>query len=184
LSTKILNKLKHHCIKEKNANSCNTLGLKYLKGEDLVKKNYKQAFEYFKMACNLGNAEGCNNVGYFYGTGVGNVVRKNEKLAIKYYKKACKDNYTPACKNLGVIYYQKGMKALYKKDAINALANFEQSCFKYNFTKSCYNAGYLSYLIRKNGIPLEKKLIKKYFKKGCDLGNQKSCKFLQNHKDL
>lgn len=173
--------MKKWCFEDKKGDACDAIGLYYLEGKNGFKQNYKKAFEYFKRACDLGSAEGCNNFGFFYGTGTGHVVKKNIVIAIKYYEKACDKNYKPACKNLGAINFNKGLYFYNHGKELYAIVYFHKACLKYNLPQGCFNAGYISY---KNRISVNKELIKKYFKKGCDLGYQKSCEFLKNHKDL
>ena len=49
--------------------------------------NYIEAFEDFKKACEMGNGDGCNNLGLSYEKGLG--VKQDYIMAAKLYKKAC-----------------------------------------------------------------------------------------------
>jgi len=176
--------LSNKCLNKKNANACDAIASMYLNGKDGFEQNYKKAFKYFKMACDLGSVEGCNNLGYMYGTGKGGVVNKNENIAIKYYERACKKNFKPACRNLGVIYYQKAQRFSKKGNTLYTLINLRKSCIDYNLPQACYWAGIIAYNWDKKYGGYDKKLLKEYFEKGCKLGDKRACDFLNNHPNL
>ena len=52
-----------------------------------VEQNYKEAFKYFKLACDNGEYKGCGNLGVLYENGQG--VRQSYSTAKEYYGKAC-----------------------------------------------------------------------------------------------
>ena len=99
---------------------------------------------------------------------------KNGKYdeAISYYTQAIKLNpkHERAYNNLGVIFYKKGNteKAIeYFKQAVAVNPNFAEP--HYNIGVVYYNQGQIQ-------------IAKEYFKKGCDLGSDAACKFVNELK--
>ena len=68
-------------------------------------KEYDEAAELFKKACDGGNMHGCFNLGLMYAFGSG--VEKNEQKAAELLKKACDGGETNGCRGLDVIYKLK-----------------------------------------------------------------------------
>jgi TPR repeat protein len=82
-----------------DANSCLTLGVKYLKGiTDIVEKDPKKAFPYLEKSCGLGHANACQIVKVMYKRGDG--VEKSEE-DFKKYKQRTKELITDAARRLG-----------------------------------------------------------------------------------
>ncbi|MGP1521271.1 MAG: caspase family protein [Treponema sp.] len=80
---------------------------KYLKGLNGVYKDYKQAFEYAKIAADAHDNEGEYIVGYCFELGFG--ITKNESEAFKWYKKAAENGNGNAMWKMGIFYhYGKG----------------------------------------------------------------------------
>ncbi len=69
-----------------NAESCNSLGVLYAKGEG-VKQDYKKSVELFTKACNMNIALACFNLGVSYYNGFG--VRQDSRYAKELFGKAC-----------------------------------------------------------------------------------------------
>jgi len=91
------------------------LASKYLKGIGGVAKDGAKAFEYAKIAADVGEAEGEYFVGYCFEAGLG--VSKDEAEALKWYTKAQKKGNGDAMWKLGTFYhYGKGkIKQDYKE---------------------------------------------------------------------
>ncbi len=87
------------------------------------KKDFKDAFKYSKMACELGSSDGCSKVGFHYLNGL--VVEKNPKKAAEYFKKSCSLNESRSCYNLALL-YDKGEGV--KKDTKKANELYEKAC--------------------------------------------------------
>ena len=52
-----------------------------------MRQNYKEAFKYYKLACDNGEYQSCYNLGVLYANGKG--VRQSYSMAKEYYGKAC-----------------------------------------------------------------------------------------------
>lgn len=65
-------------------------------------KEYKEAREYFSLACDRGFARACNNLGVLYRGGLG--VAQDLAKAKSLYAKACNDREPLGCYNLGFMY--------------------------------------------------------------------------------
>ena len=65
----------------------------YFSGVDgLIKQDIKKAKELFIKACDLKDADGCNNAGY-----ISETIEKDNKNAVKFYKKGCDLGHQGAC---------------------------------------------------------------------------------------
>lgn len=74
----------------KRRNAANRVGLYYHKGE-IVTRDYKEAFKYFKMAADADLPVAISNVGNYYAWGYG--VDKDLNKAVEYYVDALKKGY-------------------------------------------------------------------------------------------
>jgi len=72
----------------------------------LAKRNFKRAFNLYKMAVDAGNIHGLHNLAYFYDEGIG--VKKNHKIALQLYKKAYRNGDAGAAYNIAVNYLNEG----------------------------------------------------------------------------
>jgi TPR repeat protein len=86
--------------KAKPVNSYGDTGTDYfMKGEEAFEeKDYGKAFDFFKKACDMGDAKGCNNLGVMYMNGLG--VGKDYHKAIELYSKACNMGDVMGCINM------------------------------------------------------------------------------------
>ena len=86
-------------------------------------KEYDEAAELFKKACDGGKMSGCYNLGVMYKKGNG--VEKNEQKAVELYKKACDGGKMLGCTNLGFMYANgNGVE----KDLGKAAELFKKAC--------------------------------------------------------
>lgn len=76
--------------------ACYNLGNSYNFGKG-TRQDYFKASQFYKKACDLGNASGCNNLGYLYNNGQG--VKQNKSTAKQYYGKACDLGDQMGCDN-------------------------------------------------------------------------------------
>ena len=60
-----------------------------------MEQNYKEAFKYYKLACDNEVSQGCNNLGVLYERGQG--IRQSYSMAKEYYGKACDLGYQEGC---------------------------------------------------------------------------------------
>jgi uncharacterized protein len=82
--------------------ACNDLGLALQHGTQGFAASASKAASHYEMACDLGNADGCSNLGFLYSSGRG--VARNDSAATDYYRKACTMRSATACFNLGTLY--------------------------------------------------------------------------------
>ena len=66
-----------------------------------ARQDYFKAMQFYKKACDLGNASGCNNLGSLYAKGRG--VKQNESIAKQYYGKACDFGDQMGCDNYRIL---------------------------------------------------------------------------------
>lgn len=64
---------------------CYNLGRQYFMGNDLVNKDYTQAFVYIKKAADMGLVDACSSLAYLYENGIG--IDKNPQKAKEYRDK-------------------------------------------------------------------------------------------------
>lgn len=76
--------------------ACYNLGNSYNFGKG-TRQDYFKASQFYKKACDLGNASGCNNLGYLYRNGQG--VKQNKSTAKHYYGKTCDLGEQLGCDN-------------------------------------------------------------------------------------
>ncbi|SNT19229.1 Sel1 repeat-containing protein [Granulicella rosea] len=115
----------------RDAVGCILLGVDYEKG-DGVDQDDKQAFHYFRQACDLGLPDGCLRTGFFYETGAG-MAHKDQKQAAVLYRLACAAGNANACYSVAVLLHQgNGIP----KDDGEAAIFFEKAC-SLHFDTAC-----------------------------------------------
>src|SRR3954465_3104580 len=72
-------------------------------GRNGVSQDYKQAFEFYLKAANVGHASSQNQLGVMYDNGEG--VDKDSKTAFQWYRKAVQQGNPDAQFNLGNMYF-------------------------------------------------------------------------------
>jgi TPR repeat protein len=181
-----------------NADTCNTLGVKYGK-----EGKYVEAMKYYDKACKLKIGIACSNMGFMYMNAQG--VKRNFMKAKTYTQKGCELKSAFSCINLGVIYqYGYGVE----KDLKQALKAYDKSCqyggalgcneagvvahilkdeeksltyYMYGChgdeEHSCYNAGYAFDMVQ--GTKKDKKLAYEYWDKACLMGWKPACEALR-----
>ena len=97
---------------------CLMKGKKALEGKD-----YNEALNFFKKACEMGVAKGCTNLGLMYKEGLG--VSKDYRRAVELYSRACEMGYARGCNNLGLM-YKKGLGV--SKDYRRAVELYSRAC--------------------------------------------------------
>jgi hypothetical protein len=93
-----------------------------------VPQDYFTAFSYYKKSCDMGNMNGCNNLGLMYEYGHG--VRQDNEKAIELYKKACDSDNAKGCRSLAI--------ATCGKDPIKAKEILGLACDKKDETSCQY----------------------------------------------
>ena len=147
--------------------SCNQVGQIYKYGNG-VKQDYKKAFKYYQIGCDLGSSISCSNLGLLYGEAKG--VDKNISMAINLFKKSCDDYDATGCYNLGGI-YRFGWYGL-DRNSTKALIPFTESC-KLNDYEACNNLG----VMYRDAIGTESNKSKSiaFFRKSCEGGYSDAC---------
>ena len=173
--------------------------LSYCK-RDIKNKNYIYAAKSCKKACNHDNGEGCANLGVLYYNGQG--IHTSKKQASYYFQKGCNLGYQKGCDYLSITGIQRDIPATIiknkqqnkslsprsnnnyisdckrhfkDKNYIDATQSCEKACNQDN-GEGCTNLGVLYY--NGQGIYASKKQASDYFQKGCNLGYQKGCYYL------
>jgi uncharacterized protein len=110
------------------------LGKLYQEGVG-VSKDLRQAFAFYELSANQGNAEAQNNLGvmYYYGHGVS----KDYKKAVYWYEKAANQGVAATQYNLGVM-YQNGYGV--PQDYTTAVEWFEKAA-EQGYADAQYNLG-------------------------------------------
>ena len=107
----------NECIQkaeEGDVNSQLLLGLTYLKGDNEIPANDKEAFKWFKAAAEQGDAEAQFNLGVCYSKGEG--VKQDYNEAFRWFKAAAEQGEVGAQNNLGIYYeYRLGGIQNYKE---------------------------------------------------------------------
>lgn len=118
IKTEKIAKLEFKYLSKEQLKLSVTLAFKYLKGLGGVQKDYKQAFEYAKIAADADDNEREYILGYCFELGLG--ITKNEEKALYWYRKAQKKGNGDAMYKLGMFYhYGKGKLNIDYKEAKN-----------------------------------------------------------------
>ncbi len=95
-----------------------------------IKKNHNKALEYFKKACELGDAQGCISLGLMYYEGKG--TEQDHKKALTYYEKALELfqigyelGYRDQSFEIGLTYFQGNRRS---RDIFKASEYFKRAC--------------------------------------------------------
>jgi len=85
--------------------ACVVVGVWHSRGEYGIPQDDKEACKLFRKAAELGNPDGCFNLGLNYFNGWG--VPKDEGEAVKWWRKAAENNHTAAQSTLGAFYFKQ-----------------------------------------------------------------------------
>ncbi len=157
-----------------------SFGISMYVNHERIPIDYYKAAEYYKKACDLGNASGCSGLVLLY---IMNridslpTMHKGELIqgtnffkANKYMRKGCDLGDGGACSFLGISYSEgTGVKQNY----IIANELFKMGC-KLGDASGCYLLG-MSYKDGK-GVRKDQKIAKKLFGMSCDLKDESGCK--------
>jgi TPR repeat protein len=93
-----------------------------------------------ERSCSLGDARGCNSLGYLYDYGEGGVSEDRARAA-ELYRRACDGKNGAGCGNLANLYHSgRGAKAGVAKDPARAFEYASRGC-ELKHGQSCYNLG-------------------------------------------
>jgi hypothetical protein len=145
------------------------LGQKYEEGEG-VKRNPRQAFEWYQKAAEQGDLDSQCRLGEFYGIGLINP--QDFKKSAEWYRKAAEQGSAIAQHNLGVAY---SWGTAEPRDYKQALRWFQKAAEQGLVRAQC-NLG----ILYANGLGVEKSLYlaKKWFQKASDQGSTDAARVL------
>ncbi len=134
-----------NCLQHKFGHSCYEYGQQLLKGRGGMKKNMKDAYEFYTKGCEYGHAGSCRNAGLVERS------EKNYRRAESHLGKACNLNDIDCCYILSTFYLEgkEGVPVDHAK-----AAKLSQKACDQGHLYSCVN---LSILYRK-GLGVEKNL--------------------------
>ena len=140
----------------------------YEQGLALYKSgNLSRAAELFQNGCNIGERQGCNNLGLMYYRGEG--VAKDLNRAANLFKRACDAGGPGGCMNLGLMYV-KGEEV--PKDPDRAANLFKRACDA-NLAAGCTNLGLM--YAKGEYVPQDFNRAAALYTRGCDGGNALGC---------
>jgi len=123
---------------------------------------------FYKKACELNDAEACNDLGQIYDLGKGDE-RVDYEEALIYYGRACNLDNATGCNNLAYLYNTgQGIE----KHNGYALRYYKRAC-DLGDLEGCYNLGAMYY--RGEGTRPSKYKATKLFRKVCDKGVGAGC---------
>ena len=151
---------------------CRSLGNYYSKSD--TGKDLKLASDFYRKACDLGDAGGCVNLGLYYFNATD--VENNYSLAADLFRSACDAKQPSGCKNLADYYYFP--EGGYEKD-YELAAQFYKSACDFGSMSACGNLG----LMYDNGEGVEADSEKaiELFQLACDGGAPLACRNLANN---
>jgi|LakMenE01Jun11ns_1017448.scaffolds.fasta_scaffold9957968_5 TPR repeat protein len=133
------------------------------------KKNYKEAFEYYKKAAELGDAKGMKNLARMYF--LGEYAKENYSECFKWLKRSAELRDPDAMFILGLFHYY-GWKPVIQ-DHGEAIKWFKQSA-ELGDDEAMMYLGSIYYVTQENNKAF------KYYKKAAELGNAKAMYELGN----
>jgi uncharacterized protein len=146
----------------RQGDSCNDLAV-LLDDEDRSADERARASAMFVKACELNSAMGCANLGH-------RLLKTDPIKAVDVLDQACLGQRGRACEELGVLLYQ-GAEGV-EKNFVQARRVFARGC-EAGHANSCTNEGIL--LADGEGGDVDLDSATEYFRKACDLENEKGC---------
>lgn len=118
-----------------------------------------QSKKYYKKACILGIAEGCNALGdEYYGM---------DKSAT-YYSKACDLGYAISCESLAYLYVDGGFGGFTIKDIGKYIGYLDKACVLGQASSCSELSDYYSGIsLRRPSLILDKQKAREYYQKAC-----------------
>ena len=125
--------------------------------------NLEKARSLLSKSCVYGSGRACFTYGLWQENGKGGAVEA--ELSLQSYGRGCELNYGPACLNGGIISYKQ-------KSFEQAATLYEKGC-GLGEMGACASFGLL--LETGEGVAANNVLAGEYYKKACDVGDQRSC---------
>ncbi|HEX2881785.1 MAG TPA: tetratricopeptide repeat protein, partial [Polyangiaceae bacterium] len=132
-------------------------------------KLYVQASTLFERACQLGEPNGCFNLGNLYYAGRG--VSENKQRAFSLFEQACNAGKAAGCINAGTMYDDgEGVTA----EPPKAFALFKKAC-EGNEAVGCSNLAFM--LGEGRGATADQAAAAQTYERACTLGSAKACEY-------
>lgn len=157
-----------------HAASCNMEGIRLAAGKDgrwgpATEEKAAAAVRAWDRSCDLGNADGCANLGSFYMGGMTGVVGEDPPRAAALLERGCAGKNPKACSDLGVLLQRgRGVRA----DPARAAALYTQACDG-GYALGCINLGELH--VRGVGVPRDRERAGALFLRACAAKDEKGC---------
>ena len=148
--------------------ACNDLGALYGLGKGVARDDVEAARLYEK-SCDLRDAVACQNLAAFYVEGTG--VLQDPDKARSLYELGCELGEPASCRDLGHLYVGSD-----PPDYQRARVIWQQGCDE-GFGQSCADLGFI--YIQGLGVPKDEPKGVALMSKGCDLGYDHVCQFVQ-----
>lgn len=144
----------------------NTMG--YLENQ---RKNYEQAFYYFRTAAEMGHLMAQYNLGLMYIKGTG--TEKSPEMAVKYFEMAAEGGLANAQFDLGLLYYQgDGVEKSYEM-----AVKYWKMAADQGYVKALNNLGFM--YENGYGVPVNYEIAMEYYQQSADKGNKNGKKSLE-----
>ncbi|MFC4270790.1 hypothetical protein GQF03_03580 [Sneathiella chungangensis] len=171
--------------KKEDLQSCYFLAERYLLGLG-VSHNKEMAISLLNKACDRGHGKSCLKLGGWYVATITFGDSKNktpeDSVIIGLFDKSCELGEMEGCAYMGTFYVEG---AGVDKDISKSISYFQKACDG-GYAEVCSGLGMM--LIkgstvpgdekRGSAVPVDKKRGQASLQKGCDLGDKKACKYL------
>ena len=156
--------VKHICD-AKTPKECNDTGVKFENSKD-----YERAKLYYQKACDDNEGIACSNLGSLHQK----LKSKEESEILTIFAKSCKLGNKYGCYN-AANFYRLGRGT--EHDFAAARKLYEKSCLELNHAQSCSNLGGM-YQFSLGVKTADSKMAKKFYKMGCEMGDEIGCRNL------
>jgi len=156
--------VKHICD-AKTPKECNDTGVKFENSKD-----YERAKLYYQKACDDNEGIACSNLGSLHQK----LKSKEESEILTIFAKSCKLGNKYGCYN-AANFYRLGRGT--EHDFAAARKLYEKSCLELNHAQSCSIRGGM-YQFSLGVKTADSKMAKKFYKMGCEMGDEIGCRNL------
>ena len=156
--------VKHICD-GKTPKECNDTGVKFENSKD-----YERAKVCYQKACDDNEGIACSNLGSLHQK----LKSKEESEILTIFAKSCKLGNNYGCYN-AANFYRLGRGTEHNFAAARKL--YEKSCLELNHAQSCSNLGGM-YQFSLGVKTADSKMAKKFYKMGCEMGDEIGCRNL------
>ena len=156
--------VKHICD-GKTPKECNDTGVKFENSKD-----YERAKLCYQKACDDNEGIACSNLGSLHQK----LKSKEESEILTIFAKSCKLGNKYGCYN-AANFYRLGRGTAHDFAAARKL--YEKSCLELNHAQSCSNLGGM-YQFSLGVKTADSKMAKKFYKMGCEMGDEIGCRNL------